>query len=95
MFWASEQRSSEEAVHYQGLQVELARPTRKYSAGLMIDLQKAYEHVRHDKLPTALRSAKPFPPGAAENVHGGVQRTAKDGGRWAAVHGVLHLENPW
>ena len=51
-FWASEDKSSEDAAHYQGVQVDLAKAKGKYCAGLLTDLLKAYEYVQHDKLPT-------------------------------------------
>ena len=59
-FWAAEGRSSEEAVHFQGLQVELARARGEFCAGVLADLMKAYEHVLRDKLIAFARDIK-FP----------------------------------
>ena len=49
-FWASEARSSEEAVRYQGLQMEAAKARDLFCAGILTDLVRAYEHALRDKL---------------------------------------------
>ena len=49
-FWAAEARSSEEAVHHQGLTMEAARARGLFCAAVLTDLMKAYEHVLHSKL---------------------------------------------
>ena len=49
-FWAAKGRSSERAVHYQGVRMEHARATGATAAGLLTDLMKACEHVDHAKL---------------------------------------------
>ena len=59
-FWAAEGRSSEEAVRYQGLQMELARARGEFCAGVLTDLMKAYEDVLRDKLVAFARETK-FP----------------------------------
>ena len=48
--WAAAERSSEQAVHHQGICVELARASGQHAPGLLKDLAKAYEHVDHGKL---------------------------------------------
>ena len=57
-FWAAEARSGEEAVHFQGLQAEAAKARELFYAGILTDLQKAYEHVLHAKLVTFARDAR-------------------------------------
>ena len=49
-FWAAEARSSEEAVHHQGLMMEAAKAKGWFCAAVLTDLMKAYEHVLHHKL---------------------------------------------
>ena len=44
-FRAAAERSSEQAVHHQGIRMELARASGQHAAGLLTDLAKAYEHV--------------------------------------------------
>ena len=48
--WAAEERSSEEAVHHQGLTMEAAKARGLFCAAVLTDLMKAYEHVLHAKL---------------------------------------------
>ena len=49
-FWAAEGRSSEEAVHHQGLTLEAAKARGPFCAAVLTDLMKAYEHVLRNKL---------------------------------------------
>ena len=61
-FWAAEERSSEEAVHRQGLAMEAAKARGLFCAAVLADLMKAYEHVLRIKLIAFAKDAR-FPLG--------------------------------
>ena len=80
-FWASKGRSSEAAVHLQGMLQEAAASDGMEAASVLTDLAKAYEYIRHYKL-LPLAAGKSFPMRILRlclKTYGGMRRVLLDG----------------